>query len=1183
MSTFNTLTAARRILIREFRRFFVIVSTLLVLPAFAAPVAVDDNVAVPSNTTVFANDLAANDTNLATDIYTITVPPSNGTAILTIDGLLDYTPNIGFASIDTLTYSVDDGAGGVDSATVTFNVVLSSDFLTPASNFLIGQEDIPTPLNLSVDPSLQFGGTLQDLIAVDALYRAEDQSGVPVASTIPAGTTGINITGYATRNVNTSQIDNYNDDYELLTINIDLREGTYSGRLTYSIRPNEGSGTIDQYTWLNVPLGQSVLSDTSFVSGKSTGDADVLLELVSGEIRITETIPLQIAYHVEYMTSDGDSADFVSGSGDVQNPGDEQSTLTIPAELEPTDGSKQGYLVLTGNSAADGANFNEEHKGFSRLIIDLDSNTVSGVIASERGELDSLVTTWSFLDYPLVDLRDTPGVTPVSITTSTATLVGDSTAAGTGSGTGVGIEDDPTVYIDATGALIVERATSHATAFTTMYTSENYQRTGLSSIASFVGVESDTSLFDSNPPDGVDPDGKPVNLQTFPIPASSSIGIVQMSWQTIGGSATNENVGYGFAVIDLNKNTSSGSITFSRTTTPDLVSWQGVPLGTTMFGATDGGVPLFQSNKDAGDFTDDYPETARFTLVSNADGTRSMEFTATSNAGTGAFADYIGTAQVSWLGSEPFRVEGVPSNGILSHGSPIGAGGWEVDFADIPLLTISTDEHGTGELNLDLVLASTGELDSIVVHVEPVVDDPSLSAFDIVGYVGNPVAIDIDVGDSADVDGSETQIQTLALSGVPATVTLQATTGTITNFGGGNWEVDEAALASLSATGPTATTSTVTVSGTNTDTDDLDNDSVIEDTNNGAGVDELDSAVYQETFELSIRDVPTVTSQNTNTGTPVISGTANVGTGETLTVAVNGITYTAGDGNLVDNGDGTWDLTIPAGNTIADGTYSVTASLTHVDGGSGADITTDELIIDTVVPVVPTVTSQVTNDATPVISGTATVGPGETLSVIVDGITYTAGDGNLIDNGDGTWVLSITNPLAEGNYNVTAIVTDAAGNNAIDVTAGELLVEAVPLATPTVVPLTTTDTTPVITGNAIVGTGDTLTVTVDGVTYTAGDSNLVYNSSGSWALSIPTPMADGTYEVVATVTDVFNNAFPDTSSNELVIDTTAPVIPTVTAQTTNNTTPVISGSATVGLGETLTVTVDGIMVTAPGT
>jgi len=431
-----------------------------------------------------------------------------------------------------------------------------------------------------------------------------------------------------------------------------------------------------------------------------------------------------------------------------------------------------------------------------------------------------------------------------------------------------------------------------------MFTIENYQRTNLSSIASFVGVESDTSLFDSSPADGVDGDGKPVNLQTFAVPESSSIGLVQMSWQTIGGNATNENVGYGFAVIDLNDNTSSGSITFSRATTPDLVSWQSVPIGTTMFGATDGGVELFQSNKNAGAFTDGYPETARFTLIDNADGSRTLEFTASSNAGTGSFADYIGTAQVSWLGSEPFRIEGVPSTGNLSHGTPTADGGWEVDFADIPQLTISTDDHETGELQLNLLLSSTGELDTITVHVEPVVDAPTLTASNITGYAGNPVDLGINVLDSADVDGSETQIQTLTLSGVPSTVALSATAGTVTNFGGGNWEVDRAALATLSATGSTTTTATITVSGTNIDTHDLDGDSVIEDINNGSGVDELDSQTYQNTFELSIRAVPVVTSQLANTGTPVVSGTATIGPGESLSVTVNGITYTTARGIL---------------------------------------------------------------------------------------------------------------------------------------------------------------------------------------------------------------------------------------------------------------------------------------------
>ncbi|MFH6981797.1 Ig-like domain-containing protein, partial [Marinoscillum luteum] len=199
------------------------------------------------------------------------------------------------------------------------------------------------------------------------------------------------------------------------------------------------------------------------------------------------------------------------------------------------------------------------------------------------------------------------------------------------------------------------------------------------------------------------------------------------------------------------------------------------------------------------------------------------------------------------------------------------------------------------------------------------------------------------------------------------------------------------------------------------------------------------TTVYDTTAPTS----PTVTAQTTNDTTPTISGTATVGAGETLTVTVNGITYTAGDGNLVDNGDGTWSLTIPAGNALTENTYSVTATVTDAAGNSTSDATSSELVIDTTAPATaPTVTAQTTNDTTPTISGTATVGTGETLTVTVNGITYTAGDGNLVDNGDGTWSLTIPagNALTENTYSVTATVTDAAGNSTSDATTGELIV-----------------------------------------------------------------------------------------------------------------------------------------------
>ncbi len=329
---------------------------------------------------------------------------------------------------------------------------------------------------------------------------------------------------------------------------------------------------------------------------------------------------------------------------------------------------------------------------------------------------------------------------------------------------------------------------------------------------------------------------------------------------------------------------------------------------------------------------------------------------------------------------------------------------------------------------------------------------------------------------------------------------------------------------------------------------------------------------------------PTVVSQTTNDTTPTITGTATVGSGETLTVEVDGETYTAGDGNLSLSGTA-WTLTIPTGNEITpDGTYDVTATVTDAAGNSTDDGTTGELIIDTVAPATPTVVSQTTNDTTPTITGTATVGSGETLTVEVDGETYTAGDGNLSLSGT-AWTLTIPtgNEITpDGTYDVTATVTDAAGNSTDDGTTGELIIDTVAPATPTVVSQTTNDTTPTITGTATVGSGETLTVEVDGETYTAGDGNLILSGT-AWTLTIPTGneiTPDGTYDVTATVTDAAGNSTDDGTTGELIIDTVAPATPTVVSQTTNDTTPTITGTATVGSGETLTVEVDGETYTA---
>ncbi|MEK7422800.1 MAG: Ig-like domain-containing protein, partial [Actinomycetota bacterium] len=93
------------------------------LPLNAPPVAVDDAGATFSGTPVTVNVLA-NDGDPDFDLLTITAVTqgANGSVVNNGDGTVTYTPNLGFAGIDTFTYTISDGKGGTDTATVTITV-----------------------------------------------------------------------------------------------------------------------------------------------------------------------------------------------------------------------------------------------------------------------------------------------------------------------------------------------------------------------------------------------------------------------------------------------------------------------------------------------------------------------------------------------------------------------------------------------------------------------------------------------------------------------------------------------------------------------------------------------------------------------------------------------------------------------------------------------------------------------------------------------------------------------------------------------------------------------------------------------------------------------------------------------------------------------------------------------------
>jgi len=236
-------------------------------------------------------------------------------------------------------------------------------------------------------------------------------------------------------------------------------------------------------------------------------------------------------------------------------------------------------------------------------------------------------------------------------------------------------------------------------------------------------------------------------------------------------------------------------------------------------------------------------------------------------------------------------------------------------------------------------------------------------------------------------------------AGVAVAVTIDdgvnvAVTQTVSADGTGQWSL---AGSELDVSGLDQGTLTVSATATDIAGNTLDASDVFVDHNS----------------ELPV--VPTVVAQNVNTQTPTLEGTATLDAGDELTVTLNGVEYVEGLGDLVDNGDQTWTLTVPAGNELPENSYDVLVSVTDAAENVSVDTSSDELGVDITAPVIPTVTALSTSDNMPELTGTMTLGLGENLTVSVNGITYTTDD-DLNDNGDGTWALLVPVVLPDNVY-----------------------------------------------------------------------------------------------------------------------------------------------------------------------
>ncbi|MEB6184349.1 Ig-like domain-containing protein [Enterobacter roggenkampii] len=320
----------------------------------------------------------------------------------------------------------------------------------------------------------------------------------------------------------------------------------------------------------------------------------------------------------------------------------------------------------------------------------------------------------------------------------------------------------------------------------------------------------------------------------------------------------------------------------------------------------------------------------------------------------------------------------------------------------------------------------------------------------------------------------------------------------------------------------------------------------------------------------------------------VLSGsTTNVEENQTVTITFGGKSYTA----TVD-ADGNWTATVPSADvgSLKDGDASVQVSVTNVNGNSAS--AGREYSVDATAP---TVSIEIISDNNIinaaeaqqdlVINGVTNAEAGQTVTVTLNGVDYTT-----TVQANGSWSVTVPsadlNGITDGNYTVSAAVSDKAGNPAsadrdvlVDTTVPQLTIHTV--SDDDVINSAEHAQALIVTGSVTgAAAGDVVTVTLNGKSYTA-----TLDASGNWSVGVPaadvTALAAGDYTITAALTDKAGNS--NSATHGVAVNLTAPglTIDTVSGDDVINSTEktqdlTISGTASgLAAGAVVTVMLNG--------
>ncbi|HAK8438972.1 TPA: Ig-like domain repeat protein [Salmonella enterica] len=308
----------------------------------------------------------------------------------------------------------------------------------------------------------------------------------------------------------------------------------------------------------------------------------------------------------------------------------------------------------------------------------------------------------------------------------------------------------------------------------------------------------------------------------------------------------------------------------------------------------------------------------------------------------------------------------------------------------------------------------------------------------------------------------------------------------------------------------------------------------------------IDSVTDKPTFELSPESSVSGHKGLTPTLTPSIVGTAEENA--KVDIYVDNKLVASVD---VDK-DGNWSYEFKD-NELSEGENSI--KVVAVDKAGNKNETTDSIITDTIPPEKPTIelddssdsgikNDNITNSTLPTFIGVAE--PGSTVSIYL-GLKHL---GEVIVAKDGTWSYTLTTPLKDGEYNITATATDIAGHTSatanlpftIDTRISYFSAE-----------IETTDDSGIVGDNVTNNTRPTFTGKTEpnaiiSVINSETGEEVVFkaNDQGEWTFNFTSDSVEGINNLTFTVEDVAGNK--KDFSFSYVIDTVAPVPPTVSLE-----------------------------------